>query len=275
MPEPLIQNPRGAAPVAAGALWKLLGTLYTAHPWHGISPGDNVPRELLCFIEVVPSDTAKYEIDKVTGYLRLDRPQKYSNICPAMYGFIPQTLCGESVAALSSATGTELTGDGDPLDICVLTERPISHGNLLVECAPIGGFRMLDQGEADDKIIAVLKGDSAYGHYRSVTDVPPAILDRLRHYFLTYKQPPGVTACTSNITDIYDRAVAFEVISRSLADYHDRFGSLEKLLTEALHLMMRGEGVTRELDSGQFREPVGRNLAGVADRQRCVPEDGP
>src|ERR1044071_6079892 len=101
------------AAASSGALCKLLGTLYTAHPWHGISPGENVPAELLCFIEVVPSDTAKYEIDKVSGYLKLDRPQKYSNICPAMYGFIPQTLCGERVAALSSeATGTELVGDG-------------------------------------------------------------------------------------------------------------------------------------------------------------------
>lgn len=242
MAETLSHDP-SAVPASAHALWKLLGTLFKAHPWHGISPGENAPGELLCFIEVVPSDTAKYEVDKLTGYLRLDRPQKYSNICPAMYGFIPQTLCGDAVAALSSeATGEDLVGDGDPLDICVLTERPISHGNLLVECVPIGGFRMIDQGEADDKIIAVLKGDSAYGHYRSVSDVPPAILDRLRHYFLTYKQPPGVAACTSSITAVYDRSTALEVISRSLADYQERFGTLETLLTEALHFTMRGGG---------------------------------
>ena len=217
------------------AFWKLLGTLYKSHPWHGVCPGANVPRELLCFVEMVPSDTVKYEIDKVTGYLRLDRPQKYSNICPALYGFVPQTFCGDRVAALSSErTGIQLVGDGDPLDICILTERPISHGDLLVDCLPIGGLRMLDDGEADDKIIAVLKSDAAYGEYQSIFDVSPVTLDRLRHYFLTYKQPPGETEHVTTIADVYDRSEAFEVISRSLADYQDRFGGLEKLVSEAL-----------------------------------------
>lgn len=221
----------------------MLGTLYKPHPWHGVSPGENAPHELLCFVELVPSDTVKYEIDKVSGYLRLDRPQKYSNICPALYGFIPQTLCGDRVAARSSeCTGDELVGDGDPLDICILNERPISHGNLLVECVPIGGFRMLDHGEADDKIIAVLKGDGAYGHCRSIHDISTAAIDRLRHYFMTYKQAPDATASTSRITDVYDRDEALEVISRSLDDYKERFGALETMLTEALHLMNRGLG---------------------------------
>jgi inorganic pyrophosphatase len=221
-------------------LWKLLGTLYKAHPWHGVSPGEKAPAELLCFVEVVPSDTVKYEMDKLTGYLRLDRPQKYSNVCPALYGFVPQTLCGTRVAALSSErVGADLKGDGDPLDICILTERPISHGNILVDCIPIGGLRMLDHGEADDKIVAVLKGDAAYGGYKSIADVSIATLDRLRHYFLTYKQPPDATTATSTITHVYGQAEAFDVILRSLADYDERFGALETLLTEALHLMSR------------------------------------
>jgi inorganic pyrophosphatase len=221
-------------------LWKLLGTLYKAHPWHGVSPGEKAPAELLCFVEVVPSDTVKYEMDKLTGYLRLDRPQKYSNVCPALYGFVPQTLCATRVAALSSErVGADLKGDGDPLDICILSERPISHGNILVDCIPIGGLRMLDHGEADDKIVAVLKGDAAYGGYTSIADVSTATLDRLRHYFLTYKQPPDATTATSTITHVYDRAEAFDVISRSLADYDERFGALETLLTEALHFMSR------------------------------------
>jgi inorganic pyrophosphatase len=99
-------------------LWKLLSILYKPHPWHGISAGEAAPDVINCFVEVVPSDTMKYEIDKVSGYLKLDRPQKYSSMCPALYGFMPQTFCGESVAAYSSqATGRELEGDGDPLDV--------------------------------------------------------------------------------------------------------------------------------------------------------------
>jgi inorganic pyrophosphatase len=243
VPTTLTHDPYNVAQLRQEPLWKLLGTLYKAHPWHGVSPGEKIPEELLCFVEVVPSDTVKYEIDKVTGYLRLDRPQKYSNVCPALYGFVPQTLCGRRVAALcSERVGSEVRGDGDPLDVCILTERPISHGNILVDCLPIGGFRMLDQGEADDKIIAVLKGDAAYGECRSVADVSQATLDRLRHYFLTYKQPPGVVTCASTITHVYDRVEAFDVISRSLADYGEQFGTLETLLTEALHAMNRDTG---------------------------------
>jgi len=220
------------------SLWKLLGTLYKAHPWHGISPGEKVPDELLCFVEVVPTDTVKYEIDKVTGYLRLDRPQKYSSICPTLYGFVPQTLCGDRVAGLSAIGGSAgLVGDGDPLDICILTERPITHGNILVDCLPIGGFRMIDHEEADDKIIAVLKGDAVYGQYRSISEVSTATLDRLRHYFLTYKLPPGATTSATTITEVYDRAEALEVVSNSLADYKESFGALETLLTEAMSLM--------------------------------------
>jgi len=246
VPEAESHNPSRSAAPHPEPLWTLLGTLYKAHPWHGVSPGDKAPAELLCFVEVVPSDTVKYEIDKLTGYLRLDRPQKYSNVCPALYGFVPQTLCAQRVAAFSSErAGVELKGDGDPLDICILTERTISHGNILVDCLPIGGFRMVDHGEADDKIVGVLKGDAAYGQCRSVADVSIATLDRLRHYFLTYKQPPGMTTSNSTISHVYDRAEAFEVISRSLADYHEQFGALETLLTEGLHFMRHNAGGER------------------------------
>ena len=235
-------HPPGIATARRDPLWKLLGTQFKAHPWHGVSPGEKVPAELVCFVEVVPSDTVKYEVDKVTGYLRLDRPQKYSNVCPALYGFVPQTLCGQRVAAFASERTSNVTGDGDPLDVCILTERPISHGNILVECHPIGGLRMLDHGEADDKIIAVLKDDAAYGQCRSVADVSAATLDRLRHYFLTYKQPPGDDTPTSTISHVYDRDEAFEVISRSLADYREQFGGLETLLTEALQTTSQSTG---------------------------------
>jgi inorganic pyrophosphatase len=223
---------------AVQPLWKLLGVLFKAHPWHGISPGEHVPELVQCFIEVVPSDTLKYEIEKVSGYLKVDRPQKYSNICPALYGFIPQTFCGESVAAYSSAkTGRTLEGDSDPLDICVLTDRPVQHGNVLVECVPIGGLRMVDQNEADDKIIAVLKEDATYGSWTDISEVPAPMLDRLRHYFLTYKQAPGAQTSSCEISATYDREEAREVIRRSLSDYQTRFGDLEDILGAALSLM--------------------------------------
>jgi inorganic pyrophosphatase len=222
---------------SAQPLWKLLGVLFKPHPWHGVSPGEHAPKIVQCFIEVVPSDTLKYEIDKVSGYLKVDRPQKYSNTCPALYGFVPQTFCGETVAAFSSEkTGRHLEGDSDPLDICVLTDRPIQHGNILVECIPIGGFRMIDHDEADDKIIGVLKDDATYGSWTDIGQVPEGILDRMRHYFLTYKQAPGsVSAC--EVSQTYGREEAREVISRSLRDYQIRFGDLEQMLGAALSVM--------------------------------------
>jgi inorganic pyrophosphatase len=219
-------------------LWKLLGVLFKPHPWHGVSPGDHVPEQLQCFIEVVPADTLKYEIDKISGYLKVDRPQKYSNICPALYGFVPQTLCGEEVASFSSEkTGRVLEGDGDPLDICVLTDRPIQHGNILVECIPIGGLRMIDHNEADDKVIGVLKDDATYGSWTDIGQVPVPMLDRLKHYFLTYKQAPGSSSSGCEIESVYGREEACEVINRSRADYDARFGDLEQILGEALRVM--------------------------------------
>lgn len=216
-------------------LWKLLGVLFKPHPWHGISPGDRAPAVVQCFVEVVPSDTMKYEIDKVSGYLRVDRPQKYSNICPALYGFIPQTYCGEAVADYSSQKiGRRVAGDGDPLDICVLTDRPIQHGNVIVECAPIGGLRMVDHDEADDKIVAVLIADATYGSLAEIDQLPSQVLDRLRHYFTTYKQAPGSAASACEITHTYGAAEAQEVIRRSMGDYQARFGDLEQILDAAL-----------------------------------------
>ncbi|HEY0161497.1 MAG TPA: inorganic pyrophosphatase [Edaphobacter sp.] len=219
-------------------LWKLLGTLYKSHPWHGISPGDKLPEELNAFIEVVPTDTMKYEVDKTSGYLRIDRPQKYSNVCPSLYGFVPQTYCGDSVAAFSAEkTGHQLKGDGDPLDICILSDRPIAHGNVLAECIPIGGLRMLDQGEADDKIIAVLKNDLAFSSWSDIHEVPGSMLRRLEHYFLTYKLAPGDHHATVEIAGVYGREDAYEVIRRSRDDYEKLYGSIDDTLTTAFRKM--------------------------------------
>ena len=193
-----------------------------AHPWHGIPIGDNVPEEVTVFIEIVPRDTVKYEADKETGYLKIDRPQQYSNVVPANYGFVPQTYCDERVANLARAkSGKEIKqGDGDPLDILVLTEHHIPRGDIILKATPIGGFCLIDDGEADDKIIAILKGDKVFQQYGEITELPKGILERFEHYFLTYKNLPD-EAKRCEIAYSYGRAESFEVIKAAIADYAD------------------------------------------------------
>jgi len=198
--------------------------VHKAHPWHGIPMGENAPELVTAFIEIVPTDTVKYEIDKQTGYLKIDRPQKYSNIVPALYGFIPKTYCADKIAALArERSGRDVTeGDGDALDIIVLCEKIISHGDIMCQAKPIGGIRLIDGGEADDKIIAVLKGDEVYGAYSDISELPQGIVERLKHYFLTYKNLPGEKAHIE-ITNVYGHEEAHEVIMTSVEDYKDSF----------------------------------------------------
>lgn len=198
---------------------------FKLHPWHGVEIGNEAPEQITVFIEIIPSDTIKYEIDKHSGYLKVDRPQKFSNIVPALYGFIPQTFCAEDVAALNMASTKrkDIKGDGDPLDILVLTEREITHGDILVKAFPIGGFRLVDNNEADDKIIAVLKNDDVYGLWHDISDVPPTIINRLKHYFLTYKQMPD-KAPTCIIDEVYNKETAYQVINASIMDYKTHYG---------------------------------------------------
>ncbi len=197
---------------------------FKSHPWHGIPIGENAPQTLTAFIEIVPTDTVKYEIDKETGYLKIDRPQKFSNVVPTLYGFIPQTYCDLKVAEFAALkSGKKVTkGDGDPLDICVLSEKTITHGDIILQAIPIGGFRLIDKGEADDKIIAVMKADEVFSDWKEITDCTEAVIDRLKHYFLTYKNLPGQEP-TCEITHIYGREEAYEVINRSREDYENKF----------------------------------------------------
>ena len=197
---------------------------FRAHPWHGIEIGERAPDVVMTFVEMVPTDTVKYEMDKASGYLRLDRPQRYSNVVPALYGFIPRTLTGVRVAELSmERTGMSgIRGDGDAMDICILTEKDISHGDILVRARPIGGFRMIDGNEADDKIIAVLESDAVYGEYDDIADCPQIAIERLKHYFLTYKDLPGEKRKVT-IPEVYNREEALEVIRRSMEDYSKAF----------------------------------------------------
>jgi len=215
---------------------------HLAHPWHGISPGPHVPVVITVYVEIVPTDTVKYEVDKLTGHLKVDRPQKYSALCPALYGFIPRTLCGEAVGAFaaSRAGRRDVAGDGDPMDVCVLTERPFNRGGIIVSARPIGGFRMFDGAEADDKILAVLEGDAAYGGFRDLGDCPPAIVERLRHYFLTYKDMPGAAGPRVEMAGIYGAEVARDVIRRAQDDYRAKFGDLQRALDDALAAFEEG-----------------------------------
>ncbi|WP_029904515.1 inorganic pyrophosphatase [Prevotella sp. 10(H)] len=198
---------------------------FKAHPWHGISRGENAPEIVNCFIEIVPTDTVKYEVDKETGYLKIDRPQKYSNIIPALYGFVPQTYSADRVAEITNkALGTtDIEGDHDPVDICVLTEKDITHGDIIVKARPIGGFRLLDHNQADDKLIAVLENDAIYGCLRDITDLPTMVIERLKHYFTTYKDLPGDKSPRCILTDIYDVNTAREVIRMAIEDYDIAF----------------------------------------------------
>ena len=121
---------------------------YRPHPWHGVDPGKRFPEIVRAYIEIVPTDGVKYEIDKHSGYLMVDRPQRFSSFCPTLYGFVPRTYCGDRVAAYALAGSPPVSqGDGDPLDICVLTDRPISRGEILLDARPIGGLRMVERGE--------------------------------------------------------------------------------------------------------------------------------
>lgn len=212
---------------------RLMGLRYKSHPWHGVELGLESPHIITCFVEMVTTDTVKYEVDKISGYLRIDRPQKYSNVLPALYGFLPQTLCARKVAeyAMNKTNRKDIVGDGDPLDICILAEKNISHGDILVQAIPIGGFRMLDGNQADDKIIAVLRNDAVYGEYKDVEQLPPLVVKRLKHYFLTYKDlPDEKQAC--EITHVYGLQECHEVIEASIEDYRQKFENLDNLLSE-------------------------------------------
>ncbi|NPV39278.1 MAG: inorganic pyrophosphatase [Brevinematales bacterium] len=200
--------------------------VFRAHPWHGVRIGEEYPNVVSAYIELVPSDTVKYELDKETGMLKVDRPQLYSSIPPMLYGFIPQTLCGEKTASFCrEKTGrSQVVGDMDPLDICVLSEKALFHGDILLHARPIGGIRMIDHGEADDKIVAVMVKDAVYEMYKDINDLPPLLLDRIVHYFLTYKNAPDNEDNRCEITHVYGVGEAHEVIRRAHEDYLALYG---------------------------------------------------
>lgn len=190
------------------------------HPWHGLNPGGRAPKFVNAYIEITPFDSVKYEVDKATGYMLVDRPQRTSSQPPALYGFVPRTYCGRRVGALSP---NAKKGDKDPLDICVISERPINRAEVILRSKVIGGLQMIDNGEADDKIIAVLENDNIYGVADNISDLPEIIVERLRHYFNTYKMVFGEPLNVS-IDQVYDSTHAMKVVQAAMEDYMEEFG---------------------------------------------------
>ena len=190
------------------------------HPWHGLESGPHPPSLVNAYIEITPFDMVKYELDKVTGYLHVDRPQRSSALPPTLYGFVPRTFCGRRVGAMMPSAEK---GDGDPLDICVLSERPINRSDVVLQARVVGGLAMNDGGEAYDKIIAVLNKDYFWAEVRDLSELPSVLVERLRHYFSTYKlvhgEPPHVS-----IDRVYGREEAEKVIQAAMEDYQDEYG---------------------------------------------------
>lgn len=194
------------------------------HPWHGLHARteDCASDVVQVYVEMTPSDVVKYELDKGSGFLMVDRPQRSTSNPPALYGFIPRTYCAEEVAKLCPQADK---ADGDPLDICIHSERHITRADIILKARVVGGIQMIDGGEADDKIVAVLTGDNIWGEVQDISDLPAVTTERLQHYFSTYKLIPGKQ---NNVTVdfVYGRERALEVIAAAEKDYDRHFGHL-------------------------------------------------
>ncbi len=198
--------------------------LWRPHPWHGLEVGPEPPRLVTAYIEITPFDLVKYEIYKPSGYLLVDRPQRTSSQPPALYGFIPRTLCGDRFCHQSP---TAKRGDGDPLDICVISERSITKSEIVLTARVIGGIQMIDDEEADDKIIAVLSNDTFWDKTKEIGDLPPVLVERLEHYFRTYKLVSESEPIVQ-IHEIYGLDHAYAVINAAIEDYNEAFANMVK-----------------------------------------------
>jgi len=196
------------------------------HPWHGLHTRmDDAPEDVVqVYVEMLPTDVVKYELDKSSGFLVVDRPQRTTSSPPALYGFIPRTYCAEEVAKRCPGV-TE--ADGDPLDICVYSERHINRADIVLNARVVGGIQMIDGGEADDKIIAILEGDNIWGNAQDISDLPPIKVERLQHYFATYKMVPG-KEIDIKVDHVYGRDEALKVIAAAEKDYWNHYGELHE-----------------------------------------------
>lgn len=173
------------------------------NPWHDVSPGNHTPELVNGIIEIPKGTRAKYEIDKVSGLLKLDRVLYSSVYYPANYGFIPRTLCE----------------DKDPLDILVLSQLEFVP-LCLVSAKVIGVMRMVDQGDADDKIIAVCAGDPSVNHINDISELPKHFISELRNFFEDYKKLEHKTVL---VEDFLDHTLAKQIILDSFIMYQEKF----------------------------------------------------
>lgn len=171
--------------------------------WHDISTGEKAPEVVNIIIEIPKDSTIKYEFDKKTGLLRLDRFLYSAVHYPGDYGFVPQTLWD----------------DNDPLDIIILTNRPV-YPLTLAKARIIGVLRMVDNGEKDDKIIAVYEDDPRFREFEDIKDIPKHIIQELKHFFETYKVLQGKEC---KILEILDKKHALEDIRNAMKMYKDNF----------------------------------------------------
>src|SRR4028119_371862 len=174
-----------------------------SHPWHGVSPGENAPRTVNAVIEIPQGSRCKYEIDKKSGLLMLDRVIYSSFYYPCNYGFIPQTY-GD---------------DKDPLDILVITSMPV-QALCIVQAKVLGVMQMVDQGDADDKIIAVAANDPSVNHYNNIEELPKHFFDELRHFFEEYKKLENKMV---KVDEIGDKTVALRSIEHAIQFYKETF----------------------------------------------------
>ncbi len=177
------------------------------HPWHGVPVGDSSPEIVNGIVEIPKHSRAKYEIDKETGLLILDRVLYSAVYYPANYGFIPQTYCD----------------DNDPLDIMILSQIPVVP-LCIVPSKVIGVMRMIDNGEKDDKIIAVAQGDMSVAHLNDIEELPKHSLRELRSFFEDYKKLENKTVI---VEDFQSKGTAMEIVEQSKRDYHAKIASGE------------------------------------------------
>ncbi len=173
------------------------------HPWHGVHFGEEAPEVVTALIEIPQGSRAKYEIDKPSGLLKLDRVIYSSFYYPLNYGFIPQTY----------------GGDKDPLDILVLSSISIQP-LCLVEAKVIGVMQMVDGGEADDKIIAVCNNDMSVNHYNNIEELPTHFLNELRHFFEEYKKLENKTV---KVEEFGNKVQALQIINEAIEFYKESF----------------------------------------------------
>lgn len=171
--------------------------------WHDISPKRITPEEFICVIEIPKGSKKKYELDKETGYLMLDRILYTSTHYPANYGFIPRTY-GD---------------DKDPLDVLLLCAQTLEPMTL-VKAKPIGVISMIDNDQGDEKIIAVPSNDPTYNHYDDISQLPQHIFDEMSHFFTVYKNLEGKETA---VNEVMGREKAIEIIKTAIGDYIEEF----------------------------------------------------